>query len=145
MAALIGPVGDFVLAEEALVEALRTWPERGVPDNPAAWITTTGRRKAIDVLRRSSRLATKQRELEIEATRSSTRGAYSEDEEMRAVPDERLRLHIHLLSPRVVGRRPGGADTADAWRSDDPGDRPRVPRSRADHGPASGTGEAQDS
>lgn len=105
MAALIGTVGDFDLAEEALqealVEALRTWPERGVPDNPAAWITTTGRRKAIDVLRRSSRLATKQRELEIEATRSSTRGAYSEDEEMRAVPDERLRLIFTCCHPAL--------------------------------------------
>lgn len=108
MAALIGTVGDFDLAEEALqealVEALRTWPERGVPDNPAAWITTTGRRKAIDVLRRSSRLATKQRELEIEATRSSTPGAYSEDEEdeeMRAVPDERLRLIFTCCHPAL--------------------------------------------
>jgi RNA polymerase sigma-70 factor (ECF subfamily) len=108
MAALIGTVGDFDLAEEAfqeaLVEALRTWPERGVPDNPAAWITTTGRRKAIDVLRRSSRLQTKQRELEVEATRSTTPGAYSDeedDEEMRAVPDERLRLIFACCHPAL--------------------------------------------
>jgi RNA polymerase sigma-70 factor (ECF subfamily) len=108
MAALIGTVGDFDLAEEAfqeaLVEALRTWPERGVPDNPAAWITTTGRRKAIDVLRRSSRLQTKQRELEVEATRSTTPGAYSDeedDEEMRAVPDERLRLIFTCCHPAL--------------------------------------------
>lgn len=39
------------MAQEALVAALEHWPRDGVPDNPAAWLTTTARRRAIDRLR----------------------------------------------------------------------------------------------
>lgn len=38
-------------AQEALVAALEHWPKDGVPDNPAAWLTTTAKRKALDQLR----------------------------------------------------------------------------------------------
>jgi RNA polymerase sigma factor (sigma-70 family) len=52
--------GDFALAEdvaqEALAEALVSWPRNGVPDNPAAWLMATGRRRAIDAFRRRSML-----------------------------------------------------------------------------------------
>ena len=41
------------LAQEALVAALEQWPESGVPDNPGAWLMATGRRRAIDRLRRA--------------------------------------------------------------------------------------------
>src|SRR5262245_55071874 len=41
------------LAQEALVAALETWPESGIPDNPGAWLTTTAKRKAIDEIRRA--------------------------------------------------------------------------------------------
>jgi RNA polymerase sigma-70 factor (ECF subfamily) len=55
-AALIRISGSFDLAEEALQEAfvaaLATWPNYGVPANPAAWITTTAHRKLIDAVRR---------------------------------------------------------------------------------------------
>ncbi len=51
--------GDFDVAEEAvqeaLVEALRTWPVRGVPANPAGWLTTTAQRRAVDLLRTRAR------------------------------------------------------------------------------------------
>lgn len=51
--------GDVGLAEDAvqdaLAAALRTWPERGVPDRPGAWITTVARNRALDVLRREAR------------------------------------------------------------------------------------------
>ena len=54
---------DIDLAEEAvqdaLVEALRSWPERGVPDNPPGWITAVARRRAIDRIRRQRNLAHK--------------------------------------------------------------------------------------
>ena len=40
------------LAHDALVAALESWPASGVPDNPAAWLTTTARRRALDALRR---------------------------------------------------------------------------------------------
>ncbi|MCE0508634.1 RNA polymerase sigma factor [Microbacterium sp. KKR3/1] len=53
-------VGDFSLAEdlaqEALVDALRQWPEEGVPRNPGAWLTAVAKRKAIDGWRRAERL-----------------------------------------------------------------------------------------
>jgi RNA polymerase sigma-70 factor, ECF subfamily len=39
------------LAQDALVAALERWPESGVPDNPAAWLMTTAKRRAIDALR----------------------------------------------------------------------------------------------
>ncbi|MCC5953170.1 MAG: sigma-70 family RNA polymerase sigma factor [Acidimicrobiia bacterium] len=51
-------VGDLDLAEDAVQEAFATalshWPTSGVPDNPGAWITTTARNKALDVIRRES-------------------------------------------------------------------------------------------
>jgi RNA polymerase sigma-70 factor (ECF subfamily) len=53
---LIGALGDFDLAEDALQEtfvtALERWPRDGLPDSPAAWMVTVGRRKALDRLRR---------------------------------------------------------------------------------------------
>ena len=54
--ALARYTGDFALAEdvaqEALAEALVTWPREGVPDNPKGWLTAVGRRRAIDAFRR---------------------------------------------------------------------------------------------
>src|SRR5918994_759082 len=44
------------LASDALVAALETWPESGVPDNPGAWLMTTAKHKAIDPMRRNARL-----------------------------------------------------------------------------------------
>ena len=58
--ALARYTGDFALAEdlaqEALAAALVTWPRDGVPDSPAAWLLTAGRRRAIDAFRRRSAL-----------------------------------------------------------------------------------------
>jgi RNA polymerase sigma factor (sigma-70 family) len=52
-------LGDFDLAEEvvqdSIVAALETWPEQGVPDKPGAWLMTTAKRRAIDILRRDQR------------------------------------------------------------------------------------------
>src|SRR5215471_19213032 len=62
---LVGRVGDFDLAEElvqdAIVEALEHWPVTGVPANPGGWLLLTARRKALDRVRRSARLAEKLR------------------------------------------------------------------------------------
>jgi RNA polymerase sigma factor (sigma-70 family) len=58
--ALARYTGDFALAEdlaqEALAEALVTWPRDGVPRNPVGWLLTVGRRRAIDAFRRRSAL-----------------------------------------------------------------------------------------
>src|ERR1700750_1400720 len=56
LAALIGFLGDFDLAEEAAQEAFaiaaERWPRDGVPTSPAVWLTTTARNRAIDRIRR---------------------------------------------------------------------------------------------
>jgi RNA polymerase sigma factor (sigma-70 family) len=64
------------LAQEALIVALERWPERGVPDNPAAWLTATAKRRAIDLLRRNKMLRRKHGEI-----------AYDLEEQERASPD----------------------------------------------------------
>jgi RNA polymerase sigma factor (sigma-70 family) len=57
------------LAQEALVAALEQWPQSGVPDNPAAWLTATAKRRAIDLFRRNAVAKRKHEELarELEA------------------------------------------------------------------------------
>ena len=58
-ATLVRLLGDFDLAEDALQDAftaaLLQWPNGGLPDNPRAWLVSTGRFKAIDSIRRRSR------------------------------------------------------------------------------------------
>ena len=59
LATLIRLLGDFDLAEEAMHDAfaaaVEQWPRDGVPDNPRAWLVSTGRFKAIDGMRRRAR------------------------------------------------------------------------------------------
>lgn len=66
MATLVRLTGDFQLAEDALQDAvlvaLEQWPDRGMPTNPAGWLTTTARNKALDRLRRESRRSEKEHE-----------------------------------------------------------------------------------
>ncbi|CAN5239042.1 RNA polymerase sigma factor [soil metagenome] len=57
----VGVVED--LAQEALVGALEQWPQSGVPDNPGAWLMATAKHRAIDLLRRSTRLEHKHEQL----------------------------------------------------------------------------------
>lgn len=69
-ASLMQRFGDFDLAEEstqdALVAALETWPERGVPERPAAWLHTVATRRALNRLERGRRLRRKVGELAAE-------------------------------------------------------------------------------
>src|SRR5688500_5608000 len=69
VATLIRTTGDWELAEDAVADAaeraLLHWTEDGIPDNPAAWLTTTARRRAIDLLRRHGTERTKLAELEM--------------------------------------------------------------------------------
>ncbi|HEY0137753.1 MAG TPA: sigma factor [Nannocystis sp.] len=47
------------LAQDALVAALQQWPTSGVPDRPGAWLMTTAKHRAIDLLRRNQRIERK--------------------------------------------------------------------------------------
>ena len=126
LAGLIRHLGDFQLAEDALSDALETaagkWAD-GVPDNPAAWLTTTARRKAIDRLRRDATLETKLRLLQslVEWDESTV-----EDDEMStAIADERLRLIFTCCHPALAPearvaltlRTLGGLTTTEIARS----------------------------
>jgi RNA polymerase sigma-70 factor, ECF subfamily len=102
LASLIGYFGDFDLAEDAAAEAFaiaaRRWPEKGegVPDNPAAWLVTTARHRAIDRLRRDRILAAK---LRLIAAGEPDTG---DDMETTAVPDERLELIFMCCHPALA-------------------------------------------
>jgi len=67
LATLIRLLGSFDLAEEATQEAfaaaLEQWPRQGTPVNPRAWLVSTGRHKAVDLLRRRTRFENKRDEL----------------------------------------------------------------------------------
>ena len=98
LAALIGFLGDFELAEEAAQEAFvaaaERWPRDGTPDNPRAWLVTTSRNRAIDRLRRDRTLAAKLRLLDVPET---TEQAVNET----AIPDERLELVFTCCHPAL--------------------------------------------
>jgi len=105
LATLIRACGDFDLAEEAMQEAfavaLKRWPRDGVPFNPAAWITTAARRKAIDRLRRDKTFAQKRHLLETDAVLSAL--AKDEDTtEMTQLRDDRLRLIFTCCHPALA-------------------------------------------
>jgi RNA polymerase sigma-70 factor (ECF subfamily) len=99
LASLIGYFGDFDLAEDAAAEAFaiaaQRWPSDGVPGNPAAWLVTTARRRAIDRLRRDRVLAGKLRLLAAEPeSRDSV--------DNTAIPDERLELVFTCCHPALA-------------------------------------------
>jgi RNA polymerase sigma-70 factor, ECF subfamily len=74
------------------------WPDRGVPANPGAWITTTARNRAIDRLRRERTLAEKTRTL----TRLAELEALGGDEtDVSGIPDDRLRLIFTCCHPAL--------------------------------------------
>ena len=99
LAALIGFLGDFELAEEAAQEAFaiaaERWPRDGTPDNPGAWLMTTARRRAIDRIRRDRALAEKLRLLDV-------REAAEDTVEETTFPDERLELIFTCCHPALA-------------------------------------------
>ncbi|NUR29855.1 MAG: sigma-70 family RNA polymerase sigma factor [Catenulispora sp.] len=97
--------GDWDLAEEcaqdAFTQALRRWPEEGVPRQPLAWLTTAARNRAVDRLRRSATEAAKLRQwaaLEAEQPPTSAVPPYTSDSE---IPDERLELMFTCCHPAL--------------------------------------------
>ncbi|PRY34233.1 RNA polymerase sigma factor [Umezawaea tangerina] len=77
------------LAQDALVAALEQWPAEGVPRNPGAWLMATGRRRAIDLIRREQNL---RRKVEILGHELDPDGAAPEVEDPQEISDDLLRL-----------------------------------------------------
>jgi RNA polymerase sigma-70 factor, ECF subfamily len=97
LATLIRVLGDFDLAEDALQEAFETalarWPRDGAPDNPAAWLLTTARHRAIDRIRRERVLDRKLALLETHP---------AGEEEVSSIPDDRLSLIFTCCHPALA-------------------------------------------
>lgn len=75
------------LAQDALVQALDRWPSTGVPDNPAAWLMTVAKRRAIDQFRAG------ERQLKAYAqVAADVANQYEESFEMDHLEDDELRL-----------------------------------------------------
>ncbi|NWE76217.1 RNA polymerase sigma factor [Pseudomonas yamanorum] len=98
LATLIRLLGDFDLAEEALHEAffvaVERWEQDGVPDNPRAWLVSTGRFKAIDRLRRQARFTPL-----LQAQADALEAA---DWSVEDVEDDRLRLIFTCCHPALA-------------------------------------------
>ena len=114
LAATVRVTRDLDLAEEcvqdAYAAALRSWPAAGVPANPAAWLTTTARRRAIDAIRRDAALRARLPLLVVPDGDSAepAAGHPTADAEAAAarlsevVPDERLRLIFICCHPALA-------------------------------------------
>jgi RNA polymerase sigma-70 factor (ECF subfamily) len=123
LAALIGFLGDFELAEEAAQEAFvvaaERWPREGVPANPSSWLLSTARNRAIDRIRRKRTLAEKTRLLDLPTATEETM------DEPTAIPDERLELIFTCCHPALATeaqvaltlRTLGGLQTAEIARA----------------------------
>jgi RNA polymerase sigma-70 factor (ECF subfamily) len=103
VAALIGVLGDFDLAEEAAQEAftaaLDQWPAAGVPEFPRAWIIQTARHKAIDRLRRRTLFTEK---IEPQLARELDTATPAPEIETGDIPDDRLRLIFTCCHPALA-------------------------------------------
>ncbi|MGO1544233.1 MAG: RNA polymerase sigma factor [Gulosibacter sp.] len=111
LAMLARRFGDLDLAEdvtqEAYIQALKTWPHTGVPDSPEAWLKTTAKRKALDIVRREATLARKLADLRIEEERAPIPASLRDpanavvDAERPQLPDDRLELFFVCAHPTL--------------------------------------------
>jgi RNA polymerase sigma-70 factor, ECF subfamily len=105
LATLIRVLGDFQLAEDALQDALtaalETWQKNGLPDCPAAWLTTTARRKALDRLRHDRIVEAKSGMLAPLLRQQQDPEREDEGIELSPVPDDQLRLIFTCCHPAL--------------------------------------------
>lgn len=103
VAALIGLIGDFDLAEESAQEAFATavdqWRTSGVPEFPRAWIIKTAHHKAIDRIRRRANLAEK---LESYSASGLVPAIEEPNYDTNEIPDNRLRLIFTCCHPALA-------------------------------------------
>ncbi len=103
IATLIRLSGSFDRAEEAMQEAftaaLSTWPEKGVPNNPGAWITAVAQRRLIDAVRREQTRTEKQDAILYETPTVQLPADLSDD--TMQYPDDRLRLIFTCCHPAL--------------------------------------------
>lgn len=112
------------LAQDALVAALEQWPASGVPDNPGAWLMTTARRRAIDLVRRKEAYARKLAEVG-RAIEDSPPPDPAEFDDPDRIDDDLLRLiftacHPVLSTPARIAltlRLLGGLTTQEIARA----------------------------
>jgi RNA polymerase sigma-70 factor (ECF subfamily) len=99
LAALVGYLGDFDLAEDAAQEAFaiaaERWPREGAPENPGAWLIATARNRAIDQIRRRSTLAAKSKLLDVPE-------AMEDQMQETTFRDERLELIFTCCHPALA-------------------------------------------
>jgi RNA polymerase sigma-70 factor, ECF subfamily len=99
LATLIRYLGDISAAEDAVQEAalaaIQTWPHTGTPSNPAAWLTTTAKHKALDRIRRESNRADKEREATLLATDDTPLPS-------GIIRDDQLRLIFTVCHPALA-------------------------------------------
>jgi RNA polymerase sigma-70 factor (ECF subfamily) len=105
IATLIRISGSFDRAEEAMQEAftsaLVTWPEKGIPQNPGAWITAVAQRRLIDAVRRENTRIEKQDSISYEAEIYQRREPDATDDLDMKYPDDRLRLMFTCCHPAL--------------------------------------------
>ena len=101
-ATLVRLLGDFDLAEDALHDAFRAameqWPHDGLPANPRAWLISTGRFKAIDLLRRRARFEAPLDDEDADRLAGAVGVAEQDDQD---IPDDRLRLIFTCCHPQL--------------------------------------------
>src|SRR5260221_6976420 len=105
IATLIRIAGSFDLAEEAMQEAfaaaVANWPEKGVPDNPGAWITSVAHRKLVDHGRRERTRRVKQKPLLLQTPTTYQPEKNMGEADAMIFPDDRLRLIFTCCHPAL--------------------------------------------
>jgi RNA polymerase sigma-70 factor, ECF subfamily len=106
LAAMIGFLGDFHVAEEAAQEAFaiaaERWPRDGIPAHPGAWLVTTARNRAINRVRRDTTLAAKTRMLQAAADAAESAAPDEMGDDSTVYPDERLELVFMCCHPALA-------------------------------------------
>ena len=105
LASLVSSVGSLQLAEDVLQDAVEVallkWMENGIPPEPAAWLLTTAKRRAIDQLRRKSRFDKLQPALSYQLDLAGEDKNGIDEGQVTVIPDKRLELMFTCCHPAL--------------------------------------------